>query len=136
MPFVSCCVPSCVVRACLAQVGSRRWRRGSTCPSTGEALLRNALSAQIMNGEEAAALDAITRKAWQGRLRHRGHIEDVEVWPPEHDARHLLHRHLDDAVDRAFRRVADDPSVIDERVPYAAFGIDRRAIGRPAARRV
>ena len=87
-----------------------------------------------MNGEQAAAQHAIAGEARQRRLRHRGYIEDVEVGSAEVDGRPFSHRHVDDLVDLAIRRIADDLSVIDLRVPEIAFRIDGRAIGGTALR--
>src|SRR5262245_36427493 len=78
------------------------------CPSAREARLGNALHAEIVDGEEAAAEDAVAWEAGQGGLCHRGHEEDVEVGAAEHHAGDLLHGHGDDAVDGAVRRIADD----------------------------
>ena len=45
-------------------------------------------------------------KRGSGGLAIEVTIEDVELRPAEHDAGHLLHRHVDDAVDAAVGRVA------------------------------
>src|SRR5208283_4319379 len=71
----------------------------------------------IVDCEEAPSKNAIAGKARQGRFGHRCHIEDVEVRPAEHHARHLLDGHVDDALDHAVRRVADNLTVVGLRVP-------------------
>ena len=73
----------------------------------------------------------VLREARQRWTRHRGHEQDVEVGTAEHDARHLQHRRLDDAVDAAVRREADELPGIDRRAPDEALCIDGRTVRRP-----
>ena len=73
--------------------------------STCEAGLTHAVDPKIIDCKKASSQNAITGKAGQRRLGHRGHIEDVEVRPAKHHARHFLDGHIDDALDPSVRRI-------------------------------
>src|SRR5579883_3115778 len=76
--------------------------------SAGKTRLRHTADAKIVDGEERAPQDAISREAWQGGFCHAGDEENIEIHAAEHHARHFFHRHLDDTVDAAVRAVAHD----------------------------
>src|SRR6185312_3126353 len=113
-----------------------RSKVGEAEQSTGEAGLGNAADAKIVNGEEAAAKDAVAGKARQWWLGHGSRIEDVEGRAAAPDARHFLHRHVADTIAFAVRRVAHDSAVVDQGIPEAPLGVDGRTVGGPAARTV
>src|SRR4051794_17664960 len=92
--------------------------------SAGEARLRHAADAEVVDREERAAQRRVGREARQRRLGHRGDVEHVEVRAAEVHARHLLDRHVDHPVDAAVRRVADQLAGVDDGAPDAALGVD------------
>src|SRR5438128_4985677 len=70
----------------------------------------------------------------QGRLGHGRDIKNVQVGASKVDARYLLDRHLDDAIQAAVGRVAAQLALEDLGIPKKSFRVDRRSVGRNPGR--
>ena len=109
-------------------------KRLALASSATKAGFGHAFYAEATYRKEASSQHAVTREMGQGRLGHGRDIKNVQVGASKVDARYLLDRHLDDAIQAAVGRVAAQVALEDLGIPKKSFGVDRRSIGRNPGR--